>query len=105
MVNRTRTQVLLKMAEAGAILHLPARKNLPAAILEEPPGRLRLYTSHSLESVYQMGKDGTECVAFGCRKRRKTLKVPNDARATVRPTRIAEKTEISKDISQVSLPS
>ena len=32
-----------------------------------------------------MGKDGTECVAFGCRKRRKKVKVPNYARATVRP--------------------
>ena len=31
-----------------------------------------------------MRKDVTECVAFGCRKRRKKVKVPNYARATVR---------------------
>ena len=34
-----------------------------------------------------MGKDRTECVAFGCRKRRKKIKVPNNARATVRPAK------------------
>ena len=32
-----------------------------------------------------MGKDGTEGVGFGCRKQRKKIKVPNDARGTVRP--------------------
>ena len=33
-------------------------KILPAAILERPPGRLRLYTNHSLESVYRWQKTG-----------------------------------------------
>ena len=50
-----------------------------------------------------MGKDGTECAAFGCRKRRKKVKVPNYAGATVRAAMTKNRRKngdfISKDIS------
>ena len=55
-----------------------------------------------------MGKDGTECVAFSCRKPRKKVKVPNYARATVRAAMTKNRRKngnFGKDISQVSRPS